>query len=172
MQDDSESEKWWVASGRNRRLLSHMPGHLVLIFSISLLRIFLSSPPLHFPLALLDRCDFAFSPTALRFSLLLIALLRLRCGQSQQNSQSSMPTASRIQFDDDIHGAGATAGGVYAVRQRSPLGTGGIRSSSLTRHDSKESDIEAETNTVSERDIKQKQVRGQRLFGHDVKLSN
>lgn len=83
-----------------------------------------------------------------------------------------MSAALRIQFDDDIDGAGAHAGGVYAVRQRSPPGTGHVRSSSLARHDSKESDMEAETNIVSERDIKQKQVRRQRLIARHVKHSN
>jgi hypothetical protein len=72
---------------------------------------------------------------------------------------SGTTVPSRIQFEDATDGIGAHAGGVYSVRQGSPSGTGSIRGSSLNRHDSKESDLEAESNAVFDRDFKQNQVR-------------
>jgi hypothetical protein len=71
---------------------------------------------------------------------------------------SGVTVPSRIQFEDAIDETGANAGGVYSVGQRSPSGTGSVRPSSLNRHDSKESDLEVESNAVFDRDVKQHQV--------------
>jgi len=72
---------------------------------------------------------------------------------------SGLAVPSRIQFEDATGGTSANTGGVYSVRQRSPSGTGSVRPSSLNRHDSKEIDLEAESNAVFDRDVKQNQVR-------------
>jgi hypothetical protein len=81
------------------------------------------------------------------------------CKIPAMTPSSDMPGATRIYFDDAIDGTGDHAGGVYSVRQRSPSSTGSIRPSSLARHDSKESDLEAESNAAFDRDTKRNQVR-------------
>jgi len=69
-------------------------------------------------------------------------------------------SAARIQFDDAIHPVipNGGVGGVYALRSRSNSGVGRIRAPSLTRTKSLESDVEAESHVVDERDIRTKQV--------------
>lgn len=67
-------------------------------------------------------------------------------------------SASRIQFDDDIHPVQLQSGGVHRLRSREVTGVGSIRASSLVRAVKREDhDTESITN-IEDRDFKSKQV--------------
>lgn len=68
-------------------------------------------------------------------------------------------SASRIQFDDDIHPVHLQSGGVRRLRSREVTGVGSIRASSLVGAVKREAEHDAESMTnIEDRDFKTKQV--------------